>query len=102
MRVQTIGIPELTEDQIEELCAKAEEIARSYICKMLSPKKIDRLDICTTTEGTKPTMLSIEIELILKPPTEKIDTQNIIREATKASFTAAEKYLRKIACQSPI
>ncbi len=97
----TIGIPELAEDQIEQLCAIAEATARSHIYKMLSPKKIDRLDICATTEGTKPTTLSLEIELMPKLATEEIAAQRIINGAIKASFNAAEKYLRKIACQSP-
>jgi hypothetical protein len=100
--VQTVGMPKLTEEQIEELCVTAEEAARSYIYSKISPKRIEKLDIIAETEGSKPRTLTLEIELIPSPPVQKINAQRIVDEAIRESFNSAEKYLRKVSCQSSI
>lgn len=97
----SIGIPELTGEQIEEISVTAEEAARSYVCSKISPKRIEKLDVVVRTEGSRPITLAVEIELITSPSMEKIDVQRIVDGAIKKSFNSAEKYLRKLSCQSP-
>jgi hypothetical protein len=92
-------MPELTEEQLEKLCAIAEKTARSCIYSNFPPKKIEKLNVVTETEGSKPTTLTVEIELIPLLSTQNIDIQRLVEEAIKESFDAAEKYLRNVSCQ---
>jgi len=39
--VEEIGIPELTSEEIEELCSIAEKAAREYVLSKVPPKRIE-------------------------------------------------------------
>ena len=91
-----LGIPELSTEQIEILCAAAEEEARKWVLSKVSPKMVDRLDISVEAEGSKPIEVSVEINLQLTPEAKDVDAQTLVNEATDAAHKAVEKYLRKL------
>ena len=91
-----LGIPELSTEQIETLCATAENAARKYVLSKVSSKMVDRLDISVEAEGSKPVNVTVEIDLVLVPQTKDIDVQALVKEATNEAHKAIENYLRKI------
>jgi len=91
-----IGLPELTEEQIEEVCAAAEEAARNHIFSKVSPKQVDNLDICVEAEGTKPVNLSVEIDLVLSAEAKGVKHKTLVNEAVAEAFKTIEIYLRKL------
>jgi DNA-binding protein YbaB len=91
-----LGIPELSTEQIETLCATAEEEARKWVLSKVSSKMVDCLDISVEAEGSKPLKVSVEIDLQLTPEAKGVDVQALIKEATGAAHKAVEKYLRKL------
>ena len=95
-----IGIPELKSEQIEELCSIAEKTARQYVISKVSPKRIEALNISVETEGTKPVMLTVDVDVSLSPLMKKFNVQKLVDEAIKEAFTSAENYLRELKCHS--
>ncbi|MGD0645635.1 MAG: DUF3194 domain-containing protein [Candidatus Bathyarchaeia archaeon] len=91
-----LGIPELTIEQIETLCSKAENAARKYVFSKVSSKMVDRLDISVEAVGSKPVNVTVEIDLALSPQAKGIDAQTLVKEATNEAHKDSEKYLRKI------
>ncbi len=96
-----MGIPELTTEQVEELCAIADDAARKYVLSKVPQKKIDKLDIIVEADGTKPLTLTIDIDIALSPLIQNFNVQELVDEAVKEAFTSVEKYLRKLKCHSP-
>lgn len=95
-----LGIPDLTSEQIEKLCIIAEEAARKYVLSKVSKKSIEKLDICTEAEGTKPLRLEINIDMDVSRTIENSDAQRLVNEAVKEGFRSTEKYLRELSCHS--
>jgi hypothetical protein len=91
-----IGLPELTEEQIEEACAAAETAARKHIFSKVSAKMVDNLDISVEAEGTKPVNLYVEVDLVLLPEAKGAQEKTLAEEAVAEAFKAIEKYLRKL------
>ncbi len=91
-----LGIPELTTEQIENLCQGAESAARKAILSKVSNKEIDRLDISVEAEGAKPVSLTVEINLVLLPQVRDADVQAIVTQATAQAHEAAENFLRTL------
>ena len=91
-----LGIPELSTEQIEELCETAESAARKCVLSKVSSKQVDRLDISVEAEGSKPVSVSVEIDLQLSADAKKAETQVIVKEAASAAHLAVEKYLRNL------
>jgi len=98
--VEELDIPELSREQIEELCAVAEEAAREYILSRAPSKRIESLNISVEAEGTKPVNLTVDIDIALSPLMENFDVQKLVNEAVKQAFALAEKYLRELKCHS--
>jgi 3-hydroxy-3-methylglutaryl CoA synthase len=98
--LEDLGIPELTSDQIEELCTIAEEAARKYIHSKLDKKSIETLTVCTEVEGTKPVNLKVDVDIELSPSMESFNVQKLANEAVKEAFRGAEKYLRGLTCHT--
>ena len=94
------GIPELTDEQIEEICEVAEEAARKYILSKVPLKKISDFDITVETEGLKPLNVSVEINLELSPLMRNFDTEKLVKEAVKKAFEAVDKHLKGLSCKS--
>ncbi|MBS7615970.1 DUF3194 domain-containing protein [Candidatus Bathyarchaeota archaeon] len=99
-KLEELGLPELTPEQVEALCSLAEKAAREYILSKVPPKRVETLNISVETEGEKPLTLTIEVELTLSPLMRNHDTQKLADEAVKEAFTIAEKYLRELKCHS--
>ena len=91
-----LGIPELTDNQIEEAGQAAENAARKHIFSILNQKYVERLDISVEAEGTKPVNFTVEVDLELSEKAKGVDQQKTAREAVQEAFKAIEDYLRKL------
>ncbi|MGQ9623962.1 MAG: DUF3194 domain-containing protein [Candidatus Bathycorpusculaceae bacterium] len=98
--MEELRLPELTSEQIEELCSIAEEAAREYVTSKVPLKRIEALDISVEAEGATPMTLTIDIDVILSPLMKDFDVQKLVKEAVKEAFASAEKYLRNMQCRS--
>jgi len=97
--LEDIGIPELTPKQIEKLCEIGEKAAREYVISKISPRKISELNITVDTEGRKPVMVNVEVEITLSPLMKNFDTGKLTREASEKAFASIKEYLRELACK---
>lgn len=99
--MEELALPELTPEQIEELCSVAEEAAREYILSKVPPKQVETLNISADIEAEegKPLTLTVEVELTLSPIMKDFDAQRLTDEAVKEAFSAAEKYLEELKCR---
>jgi hypothetical protein len=91
-----LGIPELSTEQIEALCATAEDTTRKYVLSKVTSKMVDRLDISVEAEGSKPVKVTVEINLVLAPEAKDMDAEALVRKATGKAHKAVENYLRKL------
>jgi hypothetical protein len=98
--VEDLGLPELTSDQIEELCSITEEAAREYVVSRVPQKRIETLSISVEADGTKPVVLTVEANVALSPSMKDFDVQDLVDEAVKEAFASAEKYLRELTWRS--
>ena len=93
------GIPELTLEQIAELCESAEQAAREYILYKVSTSRIVTLDVAVDAEGTKPIMVTVDVNVVLSPIMRDFDVESLTKEATKLAFDNIEEYLRVLKCK---
>ncbi len=98
--MEEIGIPQLTSEQVEELCEIAEKSAREYILSKIPLKQISALDIAVDAEGTKPIRVNVDIDLNLSTEMKGYNVKKLANEATQQAFASIEKHLRRIACES--
>jgi len=94
--VEELGIPDLTTEQIEMLCATAEKAVRKYILSKVSSKMVEKLNISVEADGTKPVNITVEIDLELSPKMKDFDADTLVNEAVKEAHRASENYLRKL------
>jgi GGDEF domain-containing protein len=95
-RVEELGLPDLTTEQIETLCSTAENAARKYILSKMSLKMVEKLNISVEVEGAKPVNVTVEIDLALSPKMKDFDADTLVNEAVQAALAASESYLRKL------
>ena len=98
--LEEIGIPELTDEQVEKICEIGEKAARDYIQSKIPARKISTLDITIDIEGAKPVTVNLEIEITLSPLMKDYDADTLVNEAKQKAFNAIEEYLRSLACKS--
>jgi hypothetical protein len=98
--LEDLGIPELTSEQIEELCAVAENAARKYVTSRVPSKRIETLNISVEVEGTKPVTVTIDVDVVLSPLMKNFDAKGLAKEAFKEAFAYVDKYLRALKCHS--
>jgi hypothetical protein len=98
--MEALGIPELSSEQIEELCLIAEKAAREHVLSKIPSKKIQTLDISAEAEGTRPVVLRVDVAVTLSPSMMNFNVQKLVDEAVIEAFVSAEKHLREIACHS--
>jgi hypothetical protein len=91
-----LGIPELTDEQFEEVTQAAENAARKFIFSKINQKTIEKLDISVEAEGKKPVNFTIEVDLGLLREIKDVDVNALAEEAVKEAFMAIEDYLRKL------
>ncbi|MEM2386272.1 MAG: DUF3194 domain-containing protein [Candidatus Bathyarchaeia archaeon] len=98
--MEEFGLPELTPEEVEELCSATEEAARKYILSKVPPKRVETLNISVDVEAEngKPLTLTVEVELTLSPLMRDFDVQKLANEAVKEAFTEAERCLRELKC----
>lgn len=94
--MEELGIPELTAEQIEALCAIAESTARKHVLSKVSSKMVERLNISVEANGAKPVNLTVEIDMALSPQMKDFDSEKLVGEAVKEALKASENYLRKL------
>lgn len=92
-------MPELTPEQVEELCSIAEEAAREYVLSKVPPKRVETLNISVEIDGEKPLTLTVDVEIVLSPLMQEYDVQRLADEAVKEAFRSADKYLRELKCR---
>ena len=98
--MEDLGIPDLTSEQTEKLCAIAEESTRKYLLAKVRKKDLEKLNVTSEVEGTRPIRLEISIDVGLLSKIKGLDVQEFANEAMKAGFMSAETYLRELACRS--
>jgi hypothetical protein len=98
--LESLEIPELTSEQVEELCAIAEKAAREYVTSKVPSKRIETLNISVEAEGTKPVTVTIDVDVVLSPLMKDFDVENLVEEAVKEAFASVDKYLRALKCHS--
>jgi len=98
--LEEVGLSELTQDQVEEVCEAAEKAARDYILSKVPLRRISSFDITVEAEGVKPLTVTVDVEIELSPLMRNCDAQKLVDEATKEAFKSVEEYLRKVKCKS--
>ena len=94
--MEELEIPELTTEQIENLCSTADNAARKHVLSRISSKIVEKLNVIVEAEGSKPLNLSIDVDLALVPQVKGIDAKTLVDEAAKAALIASENYLRTL------
>ena len=94
------GIPELTLEQIAELCESAEQTARGYVLSKVSISRIATLDVVIDAEGTKPVTINVDVTVVLSPLMKDYNVKSLTNEATKRAFVHIEEYLKELKCKS--
>ncbi len=98
--MKKLVLPELTSEEMDELCLEAEEAARNCINSEVPSKKIENLIIGVEAEGSKPMKLTVDVSLEMVRPMEGFDAKKLANRAVKAAFVRAEEYLGRLACRS--
>ena len=98
--MEDLGIPELSIEQVAELCEMAEQAAREYVLSKVSTGRIVNLDVSVDAEGTKPVTITVDVSVDLSPLMKDFDVEALTNEATKQAFVHIEEYLRELKCQS--
>lgn len=98
--MEYLSIPELTNEQIEQLCLTAEKTAREYVFSKVPPKRVEELNVNVETEGARPVRLNVEVNVSLSPLMKSFHAQKLVDEAVKEAFVSAEKFLRELKCLS--
>ena len=98
--MEDIGIPELTLEQVAELCERAEQAARDYVLSKVSTSRIATIDVTVDAEGTKPITANVDVTVVLSPLMKDFDVEALTKEATKRAFAHIEEYLRELKCKS--
>jgi len=95
-RVEELGLPDLTTEQIETLCSTAEGAARKHILSNVPLKMVDKLNVSVEVEGAKPLNVTVEVDLVLSPKMKNFNAEALVNDAVKTALDASEIYLRKI------
>lgn len=98
--MQEMGIPELTEDQMQTLTEIAEKAARDYVLSKVPQRRISALDIIIETEGSKPVTVTVDVDIVLSPLMKACNVGKLADESTERALEAIEEWLRKLSCKS--
>ena len=83
-----------TDDEVEQMCAAAEEAARKCLLSTVSSKDITDLDVTVEAVGDKPLTLNIEVAIEVANTNQNLDS--VVDEATNHAFSAAEAKAREL------
>ena len=98
--MEEIRIPELTLEQVEKLCERAEQAAREYILSEIPKNKISNLDVIIDAEETKHLTVNVDVAVYLSPLMKDFDVEALTKAATKNAFAHIEEFLRELTCTS--
>lgn len=98
--MEELGLPDLTSEQIEQLCSTAEEAARKHVLRRVPSRRVETLNISAEVDDEKPLRLAVDVDIRLSPRAESFNVQKLADEAVKEAFASAEKYLRELACHT--
>lgn len=90
-----IGIPDLTEEQVEALAEQCEEHVSRFIMRRVPKKSIEELRVTCSLDLAEQLDVDIEIELTQKYDTG-VDIDNILDEAAAKGMEWLEKQLREM------
>ena len=91
-----LGLPELTDEQVEAVSKAAEDAARRHIFGKVSRKQVENLTISVEAEGASPVNFTVEVDLGLALDMKGVNEEALADEAVKAAFEVIETYLRKL------
>lgn len=91
-----LGLPELTDEQVEAVSKAAEDAARRHIFGKVSRKQVENLTISVEAEGATPVNFTVEVDLGLAVDMKGVNEEALADEAVKAAFEVIETYLRKL------
>jgi hypothetical protein len=94
--VEELGLPELTNEQIEEVCATAEDAARKHILSRVKSKMIESLNITVEVEGERPLSLTVEVDISPLSKLKQPNLEKIANEAVQKAIEASEEHMRKL------
>ena len=94
--METLALPELTSEQIENLCSTVENAAREHIFSKVSAKMVEKLNISVEAEGAKPLDMTIDVEAALSPQAKGVALNKLVDDAAKEALKAGEDYLRTL------
>jgi len=83
-----------TTEEVEQMCAAAEEAARKCLVSSVSLKDLTDLDVSIEAVGEKPLTLIIEVAIEVADTTRNLDS--VVDEATDHAFSAAEAKAREL------
>jgi hypothetical protein len=83
-----------TDEELELICAAAEETARKFILSKIALKKVEDLNLSVEALGDKP--LSLTVEVGVETDTEDPELRTIIDSAADAALAAAEAKVREL------
>jgi len=83
-----------TDEEIELICAAAEETARKFILSKIPLKKVEDLNLSVEALGDKP--LSLTVEVGVETDIEDPELRTIIDSAADTAFAAAEAKVREL------
>jgi GGDEF domain-containing protein len=83
-----------TDEELELICAAAEETARKFILSKISLKKVEDLNLSVEALGDKP--LSLTVEVGVEIDSEDPELRTIIDSAADAALAAAEAKVREL------
>ncbi len=100
MLVEEFDLPELTDEQIQEVCLLAEETVHNHIFSRISAKKVETLNASAEVDGAKPMKLTVDVDIVLSPSMRDFNVKKLADEAVAEAFKSVEKWLSEIGCHS--
>ena len=97
--MEEIGIPELSVEQIVDLCERAEKAARNYVLSKVSTGKVVTLNVIVDADGIKPITANVDVTVVLSPLVKDFDVKMLTKEAIIKAFDSIEEYLRELECK---
>jgi hypothetical protein len=94
------GLPELTLEQLEELCERAEQAARNHVLSKIPKNRVTTLDVVVDAEGIKSLTVNVDLMVVLSPLMKDFDVEALTKTAIERAFARIEEYLRETTCKS--
>jgi hypothetical protein len=83
-----------TTDEVEQICAAAEEAAKKYLLSKVPLKHVSDLDVTVDAMGDRPLVVNVDVAIDLANGNQ--DSQALVNEATKLAFSAVEAKAREL------